>query len=78
MAKIDEVKETLNTFRVLFSLGIGTIIALAGAVSVLYDSENFGLKFYLAIVGINILIVLQVFILRFVFKKTKLLPTAEF
>ncbi len=40
MAKIDEVKETLNTFRVLFSLGIGTIIALAGAVSVLYDSEN--------------------------------------
>jgi uncharacterized protein YacL len=71
MAKIDEVKETLNTFRVLFSLGIGAIIALAGAVSVLYDNENFGLKFYLAIISINILIVLQILILRFVFKKTK-------
>ena len=71
MAKIDEVKETLNTFRVLFSLGIGAIIALAGAVSVLYDNGIFGFKFYLAIVSINILIVLQVLILRFVFKKTK-------
>ena len=65
------MKETLNTFRVLFSLGIGAIIALAGAVSVLYDNKNFGLKFYLAIISINILIVLQILILRFVFKKTK-------
>ena len=71
MAKIDEVKETLNTFRVLFSLGIGVIIALAGSVSVLYDSGNLVFKFYLAIVSINILIVLQILILRFVFKKTK-------
>jgi Na+/melibiose symporter-like transporter len=31
MAKIDEVKEILNTLRLLFSIGIGLIVVLTGA-----------------------------------------------
>ncbi|MEI6747278.1 MAG: hypothetical protein WCL34_15040 [Methylococcaceae bacterium] len=71
MAKIDEVKETLNTLRTLFSLGIGVIVALAGAVSTLYDNHDISVKFYIAIVSINVLIVFLFLLLRLLFKKTK-------
>ncbi len=71
MAKIDEVKETLNTLRTFISLGIGVIVALAGVISTLYDMNNFGIKFYIAIVSVNALIVLIFLLLRFLFRKTK-------
>jgi phosphate/sulfate permease len=31
MAQIDEIKELLNTLRLLFSIGIGLIVVLTGA-----------------------------------------------
>ena len=71
MAKIDEVKETLNTLRTFISLGIGVIVALAGVISTLYDMNDFGVKFYIAIVSVNALIVLIFLLLRFLFRKTK-------
>lgn len=72
MAKIDEVKETLNTLRTFISLGIGgVIVALAGVISTQYDMDNFGIKFYIAIVSVNALIVLLFLLLRFLFRKTK-------
>ena len=71
MSKIDEIKETLNTLRVLFYLGVGVIVALAGVVSSLYDSGEIGAKFYIAIVSINILILFLFILLRFLFKKTR-------
>ena len=71
MAKIDEIKELLTTLRVLFSIGVGLIVALASVVSSAIDTGVFGYKFYLSIIAINILTVFIFIVLRNIFQKTK-------
>jgi len=58
MAKIDKVKETLNTLRVVLSLVVGLLVALGSKVSDMYDNNMFNIKFYISIVGINLLLVI--------------------
>ena len=71
MAKLDEIKELLTTLRVLFSIGVGLIVALAGVVSTSLDVKIFSYKFYLSIIAINFLIIFILVILKIIFKKTK-------
>ena len=71
MSKIDEIKELLTTLRVLFSIGVGLIVALSGVVSSAIDAEVYGYKFYLSIVAINILTLFILIVLKEIFQKTK-------
>ena len=73
MAKIDKIKEQLNTLRVLLSLSVGLILGLGAGVSNLYDRKTFDIRFYLSIIAINLLIVVILYIgKKFVKKQTKL------
>jgi uncharacterized membrane protein len=62
MAKIDKIKETLNTLRVLLSLTVGLILGLSAKVSDFYDKNIFDTRFYLSIVAINLLIIAILYI----------------
>lgn len=64
MARIDKIKETLNTLRVLLSLSVGLILGLSAKVSDLYDRDVFDLRFYLSLVAINLLIVIILYIAK--------------
>jgi uncharacterized membrane protein len=70
MAKIDKLKETLNTLRVLLSLAVGLILGLSAKVSDLYDRNLFDVQFYLSIGAINLLIILILYIAIKIKKKT--------
>ena len=62
MAKIDKIKEILNTLRVLLSLSVGLILGLSAKISDLYDKSIFDIRFYLSILSVNILIVVILYI----------------
>ena len=62
MAKIDKIKETLNTLRVLLSLSVAFILGLSAKVSDFYDKDIFDVRFYLSILAINLLIIVIIFI----------------
>ena len=71
MAKIDKIKEILNTLRVLLSLSIGLILGLAAKVSDFYDREVFDARFYLALISINFLIFIIIYIAIKIKSKTE-------
>lgn len=70
MTKIDKIKETLNTLRVLLSLSVGLILGLSAKVSDLYDRDIFDTRFYLSLVAINLLIVIILYIANKIKKNT--------
>ena len=49
MAKIDKVKESLNTLRLLFSLGIGLIVILTGALIGKEQANQIDMFFWIGI-----------------------------
>ena len=71
MSKTDEIKELLITLRVLFSLGIGLIVAISSAISGLMDKGEYNFKFYALICVINALIIFLIFLLKLIFTKIK-------
>ncbi len=44
MAKIDEIKELLNSLRVWLSLCVGLIVVIMGGLISRYDSQKFPIK----------------------------------
>ena len=62
MAKIDKIKEILNTLRVLLSLTVGLILGLSAKVSDFYDRNIFDIRFYLSMMAINLLIVAIIYL----------------
>jgi len=62
MAKIDKIKETLNTLRVLLSLTVGLILGFSAKISDFYDKNIFDIRFYLSIITINLLIIAIIYI----------------
>lgn len=62
MARIDKIRETLNTLRILLSLSVGLILGLSAKVSELYDKDTYDLRFYLLLAAINLLILIILFI----------------
>ena len=71
MARIDKIKETLNTLRVILSLAVGFILGLSAKVSDFYDKNIFDTRFYMALIGINLLIVVIIFIAFKIKKNTE-------
>ena len=58
MARIDKIKETLNSLRIGLSIISAFIIALGGALGSLYRINDFGILFWITFI----------FILLFVFE----------
>jgi len=71
MAKVDEVKEILNTLRIAMSLTIGIIVILIGNIVNRYDSGKTDEIFWLAIFVAFVLIFFVLLIVSKLSKKTK-------
>ena len=71
MAKIDEVKETLNTLRTFLSLLSAFIIATAGALGTLFQRNEIDILFWLCAFLMLVFIFLCLIIGRKLHQKTK-------
>lgn len=56
MAKIDEIKEILNTLRLFFSIGIGLMVVITGALIAKQQADKIDLYFWIGAL-LDILIV---------------------
>ena len=77
MAKIDEIKEFINTLRTYLSIITAIILAIGAGVSKLYLSMKINLLFWIGIVFIVLLIIIFSIISRTIhvnMKKLKDLP----
>jgi len=71
MARIDEVKEILNTLRIAMSIAFGILIIVVGSIIKRYDTGNIDNIFWIG-VGFSLLIILFIFfIINKISKKTK-------
>ena len=71
MAKIDEVKEILNTLRISMSIAFGILILSVGSIIKRYDENNIDDTFWIG-VGFSCLVILFIFfIINKISKKTK-------
>ena len=71
MAKIDEIKEILNTLRIAMSIAFGILVVLVGSVIKRYDASTTDAIFW---IGIAFTFVILIFITMIVIKisnKTK-------
>ena len=57
MAKIDEIKELINTLRVYLGFLLAIILSLGAGIAKLYISKNVGLLFYLGVLIIFIVMI---------------------
>jgi tyrosine-protein phosphatase YwqE len=71
MAKIDEIKEILNTLRIALSITIGIIVILVGSIVGRYDNGNVDSIFWSAVVTCFVLIAFVMMIVNKIAKKTK-------
>ena len=71
MAKIDEVKEILNTLRVAMSIIAGVIIVLIGKIFTKFEKNEFDLIFWITILTTILVIIAEVAVVYNISKKTK-------
>jgi hypothetical protein len=71
MAKIDEIKEILNTLRLFFSIGIGLIVVLTGSLIKKEEINNIDIYFYIGSIIDFILIVGLFFLVKSIKNNTK-------
>ena len=57
MAKVDEIKEGLNTLRLLFSIGIGLIVVITGSLIAKEQSSHVDIYFWIGLI-IDIVLIL--------------------
>jgi vacuolar-type H+-ATPase subunit I/STV1 len=71
MARIDEIKEILNTLRIALSLTMGILVLTVGSVISRYDSNKVDELFWIGIGFIFIILGILVFIVKNISKRTK-------
>ena len=71
MAKIDEIKEILNTLRIAMSILAGTLVVLFGKMFSKYDSEEIDKTFWIIVFVIFINLIIEALIIYKISKKTK-------
>lgn len=71
MAKIDEIKEILNTLRVGLSLLVGLIVLIVGSLINRYDNAKIDMIFLLGVGSTLFLIGVLIAIINKISKKTK-------
>lgn len=73
MARLDEIKEILNTLRLFFSIGIGLVVILTGSLINKEQSKDIDLYFWFGSVIDFILIIGLIFIIKSIKKNTKII-----
>ena len=71
MAKIDEIKEILNTLRIWLSLTIGLIVVISSGLIKRYDADKIDWVFYAGAFLFFILIFVLLLIIIKISNKTK-------
>ncbi|PHR55462.1 MAG: hypothetical protein COA44_10425 [Arcobacter sp.] len=71
MAKIDEIKEILNTLRIAMSIGFGILVIVIGSLIKRYDSGIADSIFWSGVLFSFCLLVFIVLIIRKISFKTK-------
>jgi len=71
MAKIDEIKEILNTLRIAMSISFGILVVVIGSVIKRYDEQNVDNIFWIGIGFAILLLVLIVLVIKKISNKTK-------
>ncbi len=75
MAKIDEVKEILNTLRLLFSLGVGLVVVTTGALISKEQSSQVDIYFWAGSLVDALLVVGLVLIVRAIKRYMQIIGT---
>ena len=71
MAKIDEIKEILNTLRIAMSIAFGILVVVVGSIIKRYDSNNIDDIFWIGI-GFTFLLLISIYlIIKKISNKTK-------
>lgn len=71
MAKIDEIKEILNTLRVAMSILAGVLVVLVGKIFTKFENEEFSFVFWATLLVILVVIIVEVIIINKISQKTK-------
>ena len=71
MAKIDEIKEILNTLRVALSIAFGILIVLVGSIIKRYDAAHIDIIFWTGIAFTFIILSIILIVVRKISDKTK-------
>ena len=73
MAKIDEVKEILNTLRLFFSIGVGLVVVLTGALINKEKTLDIDFYFWIGTFIDFIIIIGLAFIVKNIKKNTEII-----
>ena len=73
MAKIDEIKEILNTLRLFFSIGVGLVVVLTGSLIRKEEINDVDLYFYVGAFIDFILMIGLVLLIKSIKKNTKII-----
>ena len=71
MAKIDEVKEILNSLRIGMSIVVGLLVIIVGSTIKLEQNDNIGIYFYIGLIVSVILTIVFLQIIRKIKQFTK-------
>ena len=71
MAKLDEVKEILNTLRVAMSIAFGMFVLLVGKLVSLYMENKIGDIFWISIVASVVIVIVIFLIIKKIAQKTR-------
>ena len=71
MAKIDEIKEILNTLRIAMSIAFGILVIVVGSIVKRYDINNVDTIFWIGVGFIFLVLFFIVYIIKKISSKTK-------
>ena len=71
MAKLDEVKEILNTLRIAMSIAFGILVVVVGSIIKRYDASSIDDIFWIGVVFSFLLLVTIYLIIKKISDKTK-------
>jgi len=71
MAKIDEIKEILNTLRITMSIVAGILVVLVGKLFTKFEKQEFGTIFWVVFFVIMIFVFIEAIVVLKISNKTK-------
>lgn len=73
MAKIDEIKEILNTLRLFFSIVVGLVVVLTGSLINKEETNDVDLYFWVGSFVDLILLLVLVYLIKAIKNQTKII-----
>jgi len=71
MARIDEIKEILNTLRIAMSVIAGIIVVLIGKLFAKFENSQFDLIFWIIFITTIVAMITEILMIYNISKKTK-------